>query len=275
MKQAQFCCIGCGNMGRSLVGGILANGYPKQLIRGADPDPAQREKIESAFGIKAYGDNLQAVERADIVVLAVKPQLMAETVKSMAPGLVKQQPLIISVAAGIRSSAITHWLGKVLPVIRAMPNTPALIRAGATALYAGAAVTHEQKETAESIMRSVGAVVWVADESLLDTVTALSGSGPAYFFLVMEILEKTAVSLGLQPEHARLLTLETALGAARMALESEQDTAALRKQVTSPGGTTERALAVLTDGRLEAAFRHALQAARQRALELADEFGGI
>jgi pyrroline-5-carboxylate reductase len=156
-----------------------------------------------------------------------------------------------------------------------MPNTPALIRAGATALYAGAAVTHEQKETAESIMRSVGAVVWVADESLLDTVTALSGSGPAYFFLVMEILEKTAVSLGLQPEHARLLTLETALGAARMALESEQDTAALRKQVTSPGGTTERALAVLTDGRLEAAFRHALQAARQRALELADEFGGI
>ena len=273
MKQVQICCIGCGNMGRSLLGGILANGYPRQLMRGADPDPAQREISRNLYGIETLADNRQAIENAEIVILAVKPQLMAATVQGMAPTLIKHSPLIISVAAGIRLSAISGWLQQELPVIRAMPNTPALIQAGATALYANAQVTDEHKESAETIMRSVGTVVWVENESVLDTVTALSGSGPAYFFLVMEILEKAATDMGLQPDQARLLTLETALGAARMALESNLDTAALRKQVTSPGGTTERALAVLTQGNIEALFQQALKAARQRSIELADEFG--
>ena len=273
MKQVQICCIGCGNMGRSLLGGLLANGYPRRLLSGADPDPVQREKIHSLFGIEILADSLQVIEQADIVVLAVKPQLMAATVKTIAAGLVKQRPLIISVAAGIRLSAISAWLQQDLPVIRAMPNTPALIQAGATALYANAQVAEAQKETAETILRSVGTVVWVDDESLLDTVTALSGSGPAYFFLVMEILEQAAIELGLQPAQARLLTLETALGAAKMALESEQDTGSLRRQVTSPGGTTERALAVLMQGGIEALLRQALRAAQTRSVELADEFG--
>ena len=273
MKRAQICCIGCGNMGRSLLGGILANGYPLPLLCGADPDPAQRETIRTLFGIETLADNREAIENAKIVILAVKPQLMAATVKGIAPALVKLRPLIISVAAGIRLSAITGWLRQELPVIRAMPNTPALIQAGATALYANAQVTDEHKESAETIMRSVGTVVWVEHESVLDTVTALSGSGPAYFFLVMEILEKAAIDMGLHPDQARLLTLETALGAAKMALESNLDTASLRRQVTSPGGTTERALAVLTQGKIEALFQQALKAAQQRSIELADEFG--
>ncbi|MBF8268419.1 MAG: Pyrroline-5-carboxylate reductase [Gammaproteobacteria bacterium] len=273
MKRAQICCIGCGNMGRSLLGGILANGYPLPLLCGADPDPAQRETIRTLFGIETLADNREAIENARIVILAVKPQLMAATVKGIAPALVKLRPLIISVAAGIRLSAITGLLRQELPVIRAMPNTPALIQAGATALYANAQVTDEHKESAETIMRSVGTVVWVEHESVLDTVTALSGSGPAYFFLVMEILEKAAIDMGLHPDQARLLTLETALGAAKMALESNLDTASLRRQVTSPGGTTERALAVLTQGKIEALFQQALKAAQQRSIELADEFG--
>ena len=273
MKQVQICCIGCGNMGRSLIGGILANGYPRQLLRGADPDPAQREKIRTRFGIEVLAENLQAIEHAEVVILAVKPQMMAATVKSLAPALVKQRPLIISVAAGIRLSAISAWLHQELPVVRAMPNITALIQAGATALYASDQVSEDQKETAETIMRSVGTAVWVNQESRLDTVTALSGSGPAYFFLLMEILEQAAVDMGLQPDQARLLTLETALGAAKMALESELDTGSLRRQVTSPGGTTERALAVLMQGDIESLIKQALQAAQQRSIELADEFG--
>jgi pyrroline-5-carboxylate reductase len=275
MKHSQICCIGCGNMGRSLIGGILANGYPKELLQGADPDRQQREIIRKQFGIRTESDNRLAAAGAEIIVLAVKPQLMAATVKDLAPLLVRQRPLLVSVAAGIRLSAICGWLGEELPLIRAMPNTPALIRAGATALHANDQVSPEQRNTAESILRSVGTVIWVDQESMLDTVTALSGSGPAYFFMLMEFLEKAAVEMGLQPEQARLLTLETALGAARMALETDQDTGTLRRQVTSPGGTTERALTVLERGHLEALLRDALRAAQQRSVELADEYGSI
>ena len=275
MKNIHICFIGCGNMGRSLIGGILANGYPGDLICGADPSLEQREKVSELFGITTYADNHEALSNADVIVLAVKPQVMAATVKEVAAGLAAQQPLLISIAAGIRLTAINGWLQDDLPIIRAMPNTPALIQAGATALFANDRVTQTQRETAETIMRSVGTAVWVEHESLLDTVTALSGSGPAYFFLFMEILEKAAIDMGLQPEQARLLTLETALGAAKMAMESEQDAGILRKQVTSPGGTTEAALAVLEQGNIEQLFRNALKAAQQRSVELADEFGKL
>lgn len=261
-------------MGRSLIGGILANGYSKKLICGSDPDPEQRSKTLKAFGIEVYDDNTQAVQHAEIVVLAVKPQVMLETVTDLSKALVTQKPLIISIAAGIRLSAISSCLVEKLPVVRAMPNTPALIQAGATALYANDLASDSQRETAESIMRSVGTAVWLEHESLMDTVTALSGSGPAYFFLVMETLEKAAIDLGLQPEQARLLTLETALGAAKMAIESNLDTGTLRKQVTSPGGTTEKAIQELKQGNLEELFHKALLAAHRRSVELADEFGG-
>lgn len=273
MKNVRICFLGCGNMGRSLIGGLLANGYSRKFICGADPDPGQREKIKSMFDIAVYDDNLQAIDKADIVLLAVKPQVMHSTVNDIAAALVENMPLLISIAAGIRISAINNWLPGELPVIRAMPNTPALIKAGATALFANEKVTHDDREIAESIMRSVGTAVWVDHESLIDTVTALSGSGPAYFFLIMEILEKSAIDMGLQPDAARLLTLETALGAAKMAIESNQDAGELRTQVTSPGGTTEKALSVLNQGGIEELFHNALKAAQQRSVELADEFG--
>ena len=275
MKNVNICFIGCGNMGRSLIGGILANGHPGDLICAADPSQEQRDKARDLFGITTYTDNHQALADTDVIVLAVKPQKMAATVSDLAAALTAQQSLIISIAAGIRLSAISGWLGQELPIIRAMPNTPALIQAGATALFANDQVTQTQRETAETIMRSVGTVVWVDHESLLDTVTALSGSGPAYFFLLMEIMEKAAIDMGLQPEQARLLTLETALGAAKMAMESDQDAGILRKQVTSPGGTTEAALAALEQGGIEELFRHALKAAQQRSVELADEYGKL
>ena len=223
--------------------------------------------------INAMEESLQALTDADVIVLAVKPQVMAATVKAMAGAVTGRQPLIISIAAGIRLSAISGWLREELPVIRAMPNTPALIQAGATALFASDRVSRLHKETAETILRSVGTAVWVDHESLLDTVTALSGSGPAYFFLIMEILEKAAIDMGLQPEQARLLTLETAFGAAKMAMESERDAATLREQVTSPGGTTEAALQILEQGNIRKLFQDALKAAQQRSVSLADEFG--
>jgi len=273
MNNVRISFIGCGNMGRSLIGGILANGYSRDLICGADPDPVQRDKVGNLFGIRTYADNHQAVANANVIVLAVKPQVMAATMQAMAAELSGRQPLIISIAAGIRLSAISDWLQEELPIIRAMPNTPALIQAGATALFANDRVSQSHRETAETIMRSVGTAVWVDHESLMDTVTALSGSGPAYFFLIMEILENAAIDMGLQPDQARLLTLETALGAAKMAMESEQDAGVLRKQVTSPGGTTEAALAILEQGNIAELFRNALLAAQQRSVSLADEFG--
>jgi pyrroline-5-carboxylate reductase len=183
------------------------------------------------------------------------------------------KPLVISIAAGVRSDALQRWLGGAVPVVRAMPNTPALVQTGATGLYATPAVSATQRDLAESIMRAVGVTVWVEDETLIDTVTALSGSGPAYFFLVMEVLENAAVNLGLPRETARLLTLETALGAAKMALESSEDPATLRARVTSPGGTTERALQIFQQADLAGIFADALAGAQARSQELAKLLG--
>ena len=273
MKQKKITFIGCGNMGRSLIGGLIANGHPAKLICGADPGAEQREQTRELFNIETLDDNIQAIHGADVVVLAVKPQAMETTLTPLADTLRQQKTLIISIAAGIRLSAMEHWLGEALPVVRVMPNTPALIQAGAAALYANPAVTEVQRELAESIMRSTGLTLWLEDESLMDAVTALSGSGPAYFFLIMEVLEKAAIKLGLGEEQARLLTLETAFGAAKMALESKQDAATLRRQVTSPGGTTEAALNVLQQGNIGQLFEQALTAAQQRSVELANSFG--
>lgn len=273
MKDTRICFIGCGNMGRSLIGGILANDYPAELLCGVDPDPGQCQQIRALFGIQVYETPQPALDNVDIVVLAVKPQAMKNAVELVTDNLTNQ-PLIISIAAGIRVASITKWLKLSLPVIRVMPNTPSLIQAGAAALFANDKTNDEQKEMAESIMRSVGTAVWLDQETSMDTVTALSGSGPAYFFLLMEILEKAAIDMGLQQTQARLLTLETALGAAKMAIESDHDAASLRQQVTSPGGTTEQALRILTEGNIDQLFHRALAAARQRSVELADTFGG-
>ena len=272
MQKTRISFIGAGNMGRSLIGGLIANGYPAELLSAADPDASQRQQLASLFNVSVFESNEQALAGSEVVVLAVKPQAMRATLQGMLDGIKQAQPLVISIAAGIRLSAISAIIGENLPIIRVMPNTPSLIQAGAAALFANPQVNEPQRELAEAIMRSVGVTVWLDEEKKLDTVTALSGSGPAYYFLFMEAMEKAAVKLGLDEEQARLLTLETAFGAAKMALESSHDPAVLRQQVTSPGGTTESALSVLEQGKLPELVANAIAAANTRSIELADEF---
>ena len=273
MTSATIGFIGAGNMARSLAGGLLNNGWAAGRLYLSDPDTQQRAGAEQALGIRTFADNRELVEHAEIVVLAVKPQVLKEVAESLAATVQKKRPLVISIAAGIRVQDIERWLGGKLPIVRVMPNTAALVGSGASGLYANARVTDAQRDQAESILRAVGVAVWVQDEALIDTVTAISGSGPAYFFMVMEVLEKAAIRHGLEPKTARLLTLETAYGAAKMALEGGEEPAQLRKRVTSPGGTTEKAIQALEAGRLEQIFDQAVLAAIQRARELADMLG--
>lgn len=261
-------------MGRSLIGGLIANGLSVNSITGTDINAEQRQTAASQFNIEVLEDNRQAIKDTDVVVLAVKPQSMQDTLLAMKVALAQEKPLLISIAAGIQLSHLGQWAGEELAIVRTMPNTPAIIQAGATALCANRHTSETQRDLAEAIMRSVGLAIWLDDETLMDAVTALSGSGPAYYFLIMEVMEKAATQLGLSQEHARILTLQTAFGAAKMALESNQDAQTLRKQVTSPGGTTEQALNVLMDGGIEELFADALKAAQKRSAELATSLGG-
>jgi len=274
MKNSRITFIGCGNMGRSLIGGLIANGLSVNSITGTDINAEQRQTAASQFNIEVLEDNRQAIKDTDVVVLAVKPQSMQDTLLAMKAALAKEKPLLISIAAGIQLSHLGQWAGEELAIVRTMPNTPAIIQAGATALCANRHTSETQRDLAEAIMRSVGLAIWLDDETLMDAVTALSGSGPAYWFLIMEVMEKAATQLGLSQEHARILTLQTAFGAAKMALESNHDAQTLRKQVTSPGGTTEQALNVLMDGGIEELFADALKAAQKRSAELATSLGG-
>jgi len=273
MKDTTLAFIGCGNMARSLIGGLIADGWNPARIRVADADPAQLDRISAAFPVSTYTENSAAAVDADVVVLAVKPQITAAVARELADTIAKQQPLVISIAAGIRESALRGWLGEQTAIVRSMPNTPAMVQSGAAALYANAAVSEPQRSIAESILRAVGLALWIDDEALMDAVTALSGSGPAYFFLFMEALQAAGCELGLPPETARLLTLQTAFGAAKMALESSEDAATLRRRVTSPGGTTQSAIAILEENGFADLVNQALQAAATRSRELADEFG--
>ncbi|MDX1269940.1 MAG: pyrroline-5-carboxylate reductase, partial [Oceanisphaera sp.] len=224
-------------------------------------------------GIRTYRENAEAVAQADIVVLAVKPQILATVARELAPSIDASRHLMISIAAGLRSSDIDRWLGGNKAVVRCMPNTPALVQSGATGLYANELVSDEQRNQAESVLRSVGSTLWVDDESQIDAVTAVSGSGPAYLFLVMEAMEEAGVQLGLDREAARLLSIETAFGAAKLALESDDDPATLRQKVTSPGGTTEQAIKLMEDKQLRLIFAEAMKAAADRAAELAEQLG--
>jgi pyrroline-5-carboxylate reductase len=273
MTTAHITFIGGGNMAASIIGGLIADGYAADCIHVTDPDADKCAALVDHFGIQVETDNNSAVARAQAVVLATKPQVLNEVCAAMADAVQQHQPLIISIAAGIRSTDIDRWLGGNTAIVRTMPNTPALVQCGATGLFANARVSDQQRELAESIMRAVGITLWLEDEAQLDAVTALSGSGPAYFFYVMEAMESAGASLGLGADAARLLAIQTAFGAAKLALESVEDPATLRERVSSPGGTTERALSVLREGGLEALFIEALQAAKDRATELADQLG--
>ncbi len=273
MKEQNIVFVGCGNMAKSLIVGLLADGVSEQKIWVTDVDAEKITAFTKGFGVNEVRDLAVDLAQADIVVLAVKPQNIKEVAGQLKPYFTAPRPLVMSIAAGIRASDITRWLGGERAVVRAMPNTPALVRSGATALFANEYASNDQRDMAESIMRAVGITCWVDDEASLNVVTALSGSGPAYFFLVIEMLEKSAVELGLTAETSRLLALQTAMGAAKLALESDEDVADLRQRVTSPGGTTEQALKVLLEGNVEQLFQQAVTAASQRSEELAEEFG--
>ena len=272
MNKTSVTFIGGGNMAGSLVGGLIADGWDPDRIRVVDTDPQQRERMAVRYQVHTTPDNLAAVSNADVVVLAVKPQVMEDVARALATAVSGSRPLIISIAAGIRETALRSWLGEHVAIVRAMPNTPALVQSGATALYANAAVSEQQRSLAETILRAVGLVIWIDDESLMDAVTALSGSGPAYFFLFMEALQAAGEELGLPAKTARLLALQTAFGAARMALESADDAGTLRRHVTSPGGTTERAIKSLQESGFERMISQALKAAAERSREIAEEF---
>ncbi|GAB4345855.1 MAG: pyrroline-5-carboxylate reductase [Gammaproteobacteria bacterium] len=265
--------IGGGNMARSLIGGLVADQFDATRIWVADPLVEGLDRLRTEFGIHTTADNTEAARRADVVILAVKPQLLHEVCSEIAETIQSTRPLVVSIAAGVREQEISRWLGGGIAIVRSMPNTPALVQSGATALYANALVDSAQRERAEMVLRSVGITLWVDREEQLDAVTALSGSGPAYFFLFMEHLENAARELGLPAETAHLLTLETAFGAARMALSSNEGIAELRRRVTSPGGTTERALEVFAAGKLDELVAKALRAACDRSRELAELFG--
>lgn len=261
--------IGGGNMARSLIGGLLQDGYDPLKIRVCDPSPEQRQRLNQTFDIQISADAAGMLPGCDCVVLAVKPQVLRTAIEPVRKQLAGLKPLIISIAAGIRVDSIRRWLESDLAIVRCMPNTPALIQAGATGLYANAAVTESQRDFAESVLRAVGLTLWVEEESRIDAVTAVSGSGPAYIFLVIEAMQAAAESLGLTREQSRLLCLQTVFGAAKMALEDTEPVSRLREQVTSKGGTTEKALEVLQQGGLVDLFRKAIGAARERAEALA------
>jgi len=273
MKKATIGFIGGGNMARSLIGGLCQSGLPPANLHVSEPDEARRQSLQQDFGVSMHADNQAVVDACEVVVLAVKPQRLKTVITDLRPRE-DDNKLYLTIAAGIRSDSLQRWLGGgERAIVRAMPNTPALVQSGATGLYANRFVSNKQRDLAESILRAVGLTVWLQDEAQMDAVTALSGSGPAYFFMVMEVMEQAGIKLGLPAETARLLTLQTAFGAAKLALEIEEDPAQLRRNVTSPGGTTEQAILALQDHDIRQMFEQALQAAHDRARELADELG--
>ncbi len=273
MKHHTIGFIGAGNMARSLAGGLLNNAWSKDKLILSDPSPEQRAAVSDVLGLTVFEKNTDVAARADVLVLAVKPQILRATAQGLAATVQAKKPLVVSIAAGIRADDIQRWLGGNLAVVRVMPNTPALVGSGASGLFANSLTSDEQRDEAESILRAVGTTAWLQDEALMDVVTAVSGSGPAYILLVIEALEKAAIHHGLDHATARLLAIETAFGAAKMALEGGEEPATLRARVTSPGGTTEQAIRVLEQGGLAKLFDDAVAAAIQRARELANLLG--
>lgn len=265
--------IGAGNMASAIFAGMIETGYPAEAITAT----ARREEtlgaIRDRYGIATETDNNAAVAEADIVVLSVKPQIMREVCEALRDAVQRRRPLIVSVAAGLEAAAIDNWLGGGLAVVRCMPNTPSLVGAGAAGLYANQRVTQEQRALATRLLSAVGLAEWVDQESQLDAVTAVSGSGPAYFLLFFEALEQAGVELGLPRETARRLALQTGYGAAKMALESDVEPAELRRRVTSPKGTTERAIHSFQNAKLEKIVDDAARACAARAKEMAVEYG--
>jgi len=265
--------LGGGNMGRALIGGMLRRGTRPEHITVGESVEAARDALSADFGVQCTADNAAAVEPASIVVVAVKPQVAGAVLTPLQPIFQRSRPLVISIAAGIRLAALETWCGAGVPVVRAMPNRPALVGAGATGLFAPPSVSSAQREVAERVMQAVGEVIWVTAEDDLDVVTALSGSGPAYFFLLAELLTQGAIDLGLEPAAARRLAIATLHGAGQLAHAGDGDLARMRAEVTSKGGTTEAAVKAFEAADLRGIVARALEAATRRGRELAAQFG--
>ena len=274
MSHIELTVLGAGNMGRALIGGLLRRGMRAEQIAVGESQEGARARLAGEFGITATADNAAAVGKADLIVLAVKPQDAGSVLQPLAPRLRERRPLILSIAAGVRVQTLRRWCGADIPVIRAMPNRPALVGAGATGIFAPAEIAEPHRAMAGQIMQSVGEVVWVATEDALDVVTALSGSGPAYYFLLAETLARAGARLGLEPQASRRLSIATLHGAGLLAHGGDGDLARMRAEVTSKGGTTEAALRTLQAAGFEELIARAVAAAAHRSRELAEQIGG-
>lgn len=271
MKTNKIGFIGGGNMASSLISGLIASGHAPEQIWVSDINPDTLTSLKKQLNVNTSANNDDVINTVDVVVLAVKPQTLAAVAQSIAALIQQKKSLVVSIAAGINQNSLSRWLGADTAIVRCMPNTPALVLTGATALHANDKVTDEQRDLAENILRAVGIALWVDDEAELDAVTAVSGSGPAYYFLLMEAMEKAALELGLSQETARLLVQQTALGAAKIALESAESPEQLRKRVTSPGGTTQQAIETFEQGGFTELVSKALHAARDRSIEMSKQ----
>ena len=260
--------IGGGNMARSLIGGLVARGVPASSIRVAEPVAELRGSLTRDFGVHVFADNATAAANATTWVLAVKPQVMRAVCEALAPAAQATRPLIVSIAAGITAAQLERWLGGNLAVVRTMPNTPALLGAGVTGLFANGRVDATQREWAADLLEAAGRNVWIEDEPLMDAVTAVSGSGPAYVFLLAEAMQSAAEAEGLSSEAARTLVQHTILGAARMLVENDEMPSELRRRVTSPGGTTQAAIEQFEAGGFSALVARAIHAATERGRQL-------
>lgn len=260
--------IGGGNMATALIAGLQRSRPGQVAIRVADPSEEARQRLMREYGVETHGNGAAAIVDADVIVLAVKPQVMPAVLSELA-GVIEHGQLVLSIAAGTTVSGIHATLGETRPVVRSMPNTPALIGHGVCGLFASANCKPHHRDQAEHIMRTAGEVVWVEDEALMDVITAVSGSGPAYYFLMTEALAAAGEQLGLSPGDARLLAIHTAEGAGAMLAQSEDTPATLRKKVTSPGGTTQAAIESLESQNFRNLIRSAVEAATRRGRELA------
>lgn len=273
MNTKKIGFIGGGNMASSLINGLVASGHQPNQLWVSDANQETLQSLAATLKVNISHNNVDLVNEVDVVVLAVKPQVLRGVAEQIANILRGRDVLVVSIAAGISQVSLSEWLGNNMAIVRCMPNTPALVRTGATGLHANSRVSDDQKDLAENILRSVGIALWVDHESELDAVTAVSGSGPAYYFLLMEAMEKTALELGLSEKMARLLIQQTALGAAKIALESHETPGQLRQRVTSPGGTTQRAIETFEEGGFSQLVSQALHAARDRSIEMSKELG--
>ena len=265
--------VGAGNMASSIIGGLIASGHPAAYISAADPFPASLQRLRESAPVAVYNDNAAAARAADIVILAVKPQIMAEAAASIAAAVRANNAVVISIAAGVTIASMQARLGPEAAIVRCMPNTPALLQHGASGLFANDNCSAQQRDFAQRILSAVGVTCWVESEQKLDAITALSGSGPAYFFLFIEAMIDAGKALGLDAEIATKLALQTSLGASNMALQSDVDLAELRRRVTSPGGTTECAVQSFEQNGLRKIVAGAMQAAADRAAEMARDMG--